>query len=187
MKKSLYILLAFAAVTLVVAGCSKKNGGTGAYVPGSCFNGGLNNGGFGGINGFQWRNGQCIQTATGQPVNQASCAGVANGYSGAPNCNFYGGQNPFYGSAYGGGYNPCSVYDRYPGEYTPIRYSLYGMWVCADPVARMTIQSFGTPAFYGNSQTIYRGCVPGSDPRCQSFGGTLGWFHAGVQLGVYIY
>jgi hypothetical protein len=200
MKKSLYVLMAFAAVTMTMVGCSKKgSGGVGAYVPGSCYNRGTTpynsgyntgynpgyNNGYSGVNGYQYINGQCIDTRTNTLApNQNLCAGVTGAYSGAANCNYYGGYSPYYGSA-SGAYNACSVYNNGAEQFYPVYYPSLGMTVCAGFAAYNTIWSYGTPSYYSGYNNVFQGCIAGSDPRCQTFGGTMGWFHGGVQLGVY--
>jgi hypothetical protein len=189
MKKALYILLAFAAVAVAATGCSKKSGGggTNAYAPASCFNSGYNNGYNNGVPGiqYQWRNGQCVDIQNGQVANQALCNSVNNNYSYNQNCNTFGGNQFWQGGNAFGAYNQCSVYNTAFETFYPVFYAGIGV-VCAGYAAYNTMWSYGSPAYYPGYNNVYQGCVPGasSSCHCRSFGGTMGWFYGGVQLGI---
>lgn len=192
MKKSFYILVAFAAIMTAMAGCSKKKGGgVAAFVPGQCFNGyttvpGGLPGPYPGYNGYQWNNGQCIDTRTNTVAPITACQNVVNNYSFAPNCNYYGGMN-FWNVPVTGAYNACSVYNTPYEQFYPVYYANLNLTVCAGYSTYNYLWTFGTPAYYPGYNNVLQGCIPGTTIngcRCNSFGGTLGWFHGGVTLGI---
>lgn len=193
---------------------SKGNGTVQAYSPNSCFNNvnGVNNGylnnGFNngylnnanyngnytnnnsGINNginqrYQPQNGHCLDTARGGvEVSYSLCNNVS--YSNNASCTNYGYGNGYYNGNVQGAYNACSIYNTPVEQFYPVYYANLGVTVCAGYSAINTLYAYGQPAFYGGYNNIFQGCIPGVPSRCNcnSFGGRLGWFSAGIQLGV---
>ncbi len=187
MKK--YILVAVAAISMGVVGCSKKdkndNYNNYTSAPNSCFNSG-------GPNRYQWVNGQCQDVQQNRIVSQNYCTNSQYGNTYDPRCNYYGGNQFYPGTVGGGGYynggNNCSIYDNYQtGErFYPVYLPQAGGYVC---IGSSTYNYIGNyygymPSYYYNSGYL-RGCYPGvSSCSCKSFGGSLGWYYGGISIGI---
>lgn len=149
---------------------------------------GTQNGQYGNSNGqrYQWQNGQCIDTNDGDVVSASACNNV--NYSNNSNCTNYGYGNGNYQGNVQNAYNACSIYNTAAEQFYPVHYAHLGVTVCAGYSAFNTMYGAGIPAFYPGYQNVFQGCIPGvTGPgrcACNSFGGRLGWFQAGIQLGV---
>ena len=201
MKKSVY-WLCLVAMSLVFVGCDKDKGGNNdgrvyAYAPDQCFNGVGFNQGFNNFNQFnqfgnfnygqryQWRNSQCVDTQDGSAVPQNLCQNI--NFSNNPNCTYYGQGNFIYNGGIGGAYNACSIYNTPFEQFYPVYYAHLGTTVCAGYSAYNTFYQYGSPIYYPGYNNVFHGCTPGfytPNCNCKTFGGTLGWFHAGATLGV---
>lgn len=180
MKRHLFTLFGLVLVALAMGACSKKSGsnnnhGYGNYnmAPNSCYNSG-------GPNRYQWLNGQCRDVQQNTTVAQNYCTQAASGYSYDPRCNYYGGNQVYSGS------NACSIYGY--GFY-PVYLPSAGGYVCINNNTYNHINSY----YYGYMNPYmynggYYGCVPGMTSsfncNCKTLGGTLGWFSAGLSIGI---
>lgn len=179
MKKAFYILFAFvAAAAVVVSGCSKKDGGSGAiaYAPTACYANGINPQlGY----GYQFINGQCIDTRTNTPAPIDACNNI---YYGNPQCNAYGNQFFYQGTINDAAWR-CSLLNVPGKTYYPVMFP-HG-YMCVSYYTYNLFMGYGMPAYYPNFTGVYQGCLVGpSNPRCRGFGGTLG-FYGGIELGIY--
>jgi hypothetical protein len=207
MKKTIY-LIGLLIMSLAFAGCGNRdrnNGQVQAFAPNSCFNNGFNNN-FGGFNNqfnngfnnqfnggfnqfnqrFQWRNGQCIDVQDGGAVRDPNLCQNIN-LSGNPNCTHFGQGNGVFNGPVAGAFNACSIYNTAVEQFYPVYYPNLGTTVCAGYSAYATFYQHGVPAFYPGFNNVFHGCTPGYTAfgcSCKTLGGTLGWFSAGVTLGV---
>ncbi len=166
------------------------------YNGGGYNSGGYNNNNQGYINNgqytygqrYQFQNGQCVDTRNNQYtiVSPSLCQNIQ--YSNNANCTNYGYGNGTYQGQVQGAYNACSVYNTAAEQFYPVYYANLGVTVCAGYSAFSTLYGAGIPAFYPGYSNVFQGCIPGvTGPgrcACNSFGGRLGWFSAGIQLGV---
>lgn len=204
MKKTIY-LISLLIMSLAFVGCSKDKKGNGqvyAYAPNSCFNNGYNNNGYGGYGNqynqfnqagnynynqrYQMRNGQCVDVQDGGAVRDYSLCQNIN-YSGNANCTYYGHGNGVYTGNVSGAYNACSIYNTGYEQFYPVYYPHLGTTVCAGYSAYSSFYQYGTPAYYPGYNNVYHGCTPGYSSygcKCKTLGGSLGWFSAGITMGV---
>jgi hypothetical protein len=206
MKKTIY-LIGLLIMSLVFVGCSKdrNNGQVQAFAPNSCFNNGFggNNVNFGGNGGFnqfnngfnqynqryQWRNSQCVDVQDGGAVRDPSLCQNIN-VSGNQNCTYYGQGNGVYNGNVSGAYNACSIYNTAVEQFYPVYYPNLGTTVCAGYSAYASFYQYGMPAYYPGYNNVYHGCTPGYASygcKCKTLGGSLGWFSAGITMGVCYY
>jgi hypothetical protein len=170
-------LLAVAVLTLAaLTACSKKDKNNGynpyGYAPNSCYR-------TGGVNQFRYVNGICVDSRTGQQTSPQNCVSGQMGQSYDPRCNFYGGHQ--LNNQYGYGMDACAT--AYGPGWVTSR-GVYGELICVNSMTWNYISSYygQTPIMMNG---VYQTCIPGGsyNCRCQSFGGTLGWFQAGVSVG----
>lgn len=179
MKKLSKLALILMAVATFSACSNRDNNNNGGgfnpngFAPNSCFNSG-------GLNQFRWANGTCIDSRSGQPTSPQFCQGNQMGFSNDQQCNFVGGfQIP--GGQFGFGADACT--QAYGFGWVTSR-GMFGELIC------INAQTWGhISSFYGQAPILFNGmyqtCIPGgiNNCRCQSFGGTLGWFQGGVSMG----
>lgn len=190
-------------MSLLAVGCDKdkKNGQVHAYAPNSCFAnggsgynsvpGGYNPWNNGGVNQYhqryQWSNGVCIDVQDGGAVRDANLCQNHVNYSYNPGCTYYGHGNGYFNGPVSGAYNACSIYNTPYEQFYPVYYPNLGTTVCAGYSAYSTFYQYGTPVYYPGYNNVFQGCTMGyATPgcKCKTFGGQLGWFSAGVTLGV---
>lgn len=177
------MIIASAAMAIGLVACDKGGGGNNGawnnnvYAPNSCLNSG-------GANRYQFVNGTCRDVQQNQTVPQNYCANSQFGNTYDPQCNYYGGSNFFPGSVNGG--NACSIYNDGFQQWYPVYMPQAGGYVCVSSNTFNYIGGYygGFPSYYQNYGYL-QGCYPGvSSCNCQGFGGSLGWYSAGISVGI---